>query len=142
MRKFEFPVQGGFANFVSLIERYAKGLVGREALQDIHIVGYDGLTLALLGKVCVPAGPGRFSPGEQGIIAVQGNHVFFVRKGFQKGNLIRAGGCDQAEGLVGMTGQNDFVEGLHGAVGKRNFDPIFAAGDFLHCGIESESFSE
>ena len=99
MRKFEFPMQGGFANFVSLIERYAKGLVGREVLQDIHVVGYDGLTLALLGKVRVPTGPGRFSPGEQGIIAVQGKPCFFRKERIPEGQPHPGRGMRSGGGL-------------------------------------------
>lgn len=142
VREFEFPVHGGFPNFVSLVERYAKGLVGGETLQDIHVVGNDGLPLAFLGKVGIPTGPGGFSPWEQRIVTMQGNHVLFVGKRFKKGNFIRGGRINQPEGLIGVTSENDFIEGLSGTIGEGKLDPILGTRYFLDSGIKPDAVAQ
>ena len=140
VREFEFPVHGGFPNFVSLVERYAKGLVGGEALQDIHVVGNDGLPLAFLGKVGIPTGSGGFSPWEQRIVTMQGNHAFFVGKRFKKGNFIRGGRINQPEGLIGVTSENDFIEDLSGTIGEGKLDPILGTRYFLDSALSRMRF--
>jgi len=142
VREFEFPVHGGFPNFVSLVERYAKGLVGGEALQDIHVVGNDRLPLAFLGKVGIPTGPGGFSLWEQRIVTMEGNHVFFVGKRFKKGDFISGGRINQPEGLIGVTSENDFVEDLAGAIGEGKLDPVLGTRHFLDCGIKPDAVAQ
>ena len=52
-------------------------------LQDVHVIGDNGLPFALLGKVCIPTGPGRFFTGSRESSLCR-ETMFFVGKDFRR----------------------------------------------------------
>ena len=57
-------------NSILLVEADAEGFRGRQALQNIHVVGDQCLSGGFPGQVCIPTCPGGPALGKTGIISV------------------------------------------------------------------------
>ncbi|MCY1458241.1 hypothetical protein D9M71_756040 [compost metagenome] len=74
---------------IGLIEAYAEGYRGVEALQNVHVVGHGRRGIGRSAEAIVPTGPGLASVGQQAGVGVQQNFVGGIDEGAQ--HLVLSG---------------------------------------------------
>lgn len=89
------------------------GLLGY-ALEGIHPV--VGGVVSLLADAVVPGGPRAFCAGHEFRVCVDYCGVWLVVKILENAVLEGGGGCQEAERLVRVGGEDDFVERMRAAV--------------------------
>lgn len=123
------------------IERDAQGLVGFDALQQIHVVSQADASARAVRHQIVPGGPGQPLFRQQTGVGMQDRFVGLIGNRRQHFPLGRAGVAQQRQGLVTVTGEKYRVEAF-AVVGQMQIDKTGLAIQPVHRRMQADPLPE